>query len=695
MTRSLWRRRLVMPGLAAALVILAAVQAPVVAGDAYQVTLEYTVNPGTYDNAVRAANLTAMLYPRIVVDRNETSPFAGTVYVLGLRPAANGTCANPVVVRSSDDGESFGPPAVSDLCLPGLTLDPVVTGNGTLLAATWGPRIIGSLDGGISWQPFATLGNASTPASLALDPVSGGLVVTWTDGGWTLPGNVSVSASQDGGRTWTAPVNPLPGGVLGISPQPAAFGSSVVLGLVESNGSEPSIAAVASHDAGTTWSAPQTLTAAAPCMRFAAPSAAVSPEGVFAVSWYADPANAGTDCWGGWGNRTETFVAISSDNGTTFSAPRLAGGPPGWPTVSFGDAVAFDDESRLYVTWHAVPPDWSNASIYVADASSARGNFSEASFETDLEVRGGNSTAQENLAPGRRSSVFLVWEAFDPTGGPDSPNAGVFVRRVAGEAHGDVDLRVTGTVSSIDMEFRDPLSGDVRDRVHWTGGAVVVPELPPSVYNVTVLADNRTFDAGHLPVVTWGRTVFTLRIVSPSPGPSGSAPIPWDWIFVGVGGVVAAGAALSILHHVRLSREAVFQRKVRLLAYEYIRDHPGASYSAVRDALGLKNGVASYHLAVLEKLGLVHSESRRRHRWYWPNGDVSLWRELPLSPIQASILEEVRRSPGIGVRELARATNHRASSVGYNVKAMATEGVLRTERVGRRLRCFSMDAGAA
>ena len=122
--------------------------------------------------------------------------------------------------------------------------------------------------------------------------------------------------------------------------------------------------------------------------------------------------------------------------------------------------------------------------------------------------------------------------------------------------------------------------------------------------------------------------------------------------------------------------------------FEHLRDHPGSSFSAIRDAAGLKNGVAAYHLRVLEKQGLVHSESHRRHHWFYPNGDVSLWKDIPLSALQVSLINAVRRSPGLGIRELARAVDRRPSSVAYNVKALVRENFLWTNRTGSKLRCF-------
>ncbi len=698
MTHSLWRRCFVAAVLVAALVLSGTLDGPAAAGDTYQATLDYMVDPGAYDNSVEAANASAIRYPRIVVDRNVTSPYAGTVYVLGLQPVGNGSCSTPAVVRSLDGGKTFDAPHVANLCLPGLTLDPVVARDGTLYAAAWGPRILRSTDAGLTWTILATLGDAAGPASLTTDAVTGGLFVAWVNASWPGSGDVFVRSSWDGGLTWLPPVHPLAAGIVGASPQLAVFGTAAVLSVVATNASGPFVAAVTSQDGGTTWPYSAALTPVAYCNRFSAPSVAVSPGGLFAVSWYADPAYAGTGCWDTMGNTTEIFVSLSSDRGRTFSEPRLAGGPPGFPTESFGDAVAFDDASRLYVTWHAIQESTWNGTVYVAGSADLAETFDEANFSTRLQVSGGNSTAQENLAAGLNGTVFLVWVVL-PVG---SLGSGVYVRAIAGEASGTVDLSAALASAPVTIELRDNRTGGLGARMPWTGGTVSVQGLVPSLYNVSVQVNQTSVPAGTMPIRTWGRTAFSVRVnvtesqvtpppVNPPPngGPSGTSP--WPLLAAAAVGLLGSGAILASLLHTRLVREEALQRKVRLLMFEYVRDHPGASFSEVRHALGLENGVAAYHLQVLEKLGLVHSESHRRHRWYYPNGDVSLWRELPLSPLQATIVEAVRKEPGIGVRELSRRTGRRASSIGYNVKALARDGVILTNRENRKVRCFPGD----
>ncbi len=688
MMRPPWRRCFVVAFLAAGLALAPALDDPAAAADTYQASLDYSVDPGAYSNSVLVAAASAIQYPRIVVDREASSPYAGTVYLLGLQPLANGTCSAPAVVRSLDGGKTFGAPQVSSLCLSGLTLDPVVARNGTLYAAAWGPRILRSSDAGLTWTVLASLGSAAAPASLSLDPVTGGLYVAWTDAAWPAAGDVFVSSSWDGGVTWLTPARPLPSGEQGVSPQIAAFGTSAVITLAATNATGPLVAIVASQDGGQTWSSPSALTPVAYCAQFAAPSVAVSSAGVFAVSWYATPDYAGTGCWDSGGNATETFVSVSSDRGRTFSTARHAGGPPGWPALSFGHAVVFDNASRLYVTWHSIEPTTWNGTVYVANSTDLGEDFEASGFSTRLQVSGGNSTAQENLAAGLNDTVYLVWVVL-PVG---TLGAGIYVRAIAGEASGDVDLPDRLSSASVSVELRDNRTGSLQARVPWTGSPITVSGLVPSSYRVSLDINRTSVGAGTLPVRTWGRTVFTVRVnvsggVQPPPV---EQPPPSLLPFLAAAGIglLGSGAILAGVVHTRLVRETVLQRKVRLLMFDYVRDHPGASFSEVRHGLGLENGAAAYHLGVLEKLGLIHSEHRRRHRWYYPNGDVSLWRELPLSPLQSLIVEAVQKEPGIGVRELARRVDRRASSVGYSVKALAQDGVLRTDRVNRKVRCF-------
>ena len=112
------KTRLTRPLVAAFLVMAALALGSVVpaarSSDLMGASLTYTVSDGAAANTTRVAGSNEMSYPRLAVDRDPTSPFAGTMYVAGLD---NITCASLVVRRSSDGGRTFRDPLRSDLCL--------------------------------------------------------------------------------------------------------------------------------------------------------------------------------------------------------------------------------------------------------------------------------------------------------------------------------------------------------------------------------------------------------------------------------------------------------------------------------------------------------------------------------------------------------------------------------------------------
>lgn len=58
--------------------------------------------------------------------------------------------------------------------------------------------------------------------------------------------------------------------------------------------------------------------------------------------------------------------------------------------------------------------------------------------------------------------------------------------------------------------------------------------------------------------------------------------------------------------------------------YEYLAANPGVHLRRIGQALGMSTGMLSYHLGVMEKLGLLKSEAARHRRRYYP---AHLYRE--------------------------------------------------------------------
>jgi len=652
---------------------------PVGAAEPLQASLDYAILAQPYENSLRL-NITGADV-RTAVDRDPSSPHRGTIYAIG------GGQFTFSLQRSLDDGRTFGGPIVFDQLCPGrnfsceLGRPDIAVGNAGVvyivdtIIATGAATILRSVDQGLSWQTAASFDNFGVSVSIATDNATGAVYV----GDISPSGSVLVTRSVDGGQTWNSPVN-VSGGATAANPHIAALRDDIVTAFLSGTGSPASVTVAVSHDGGLTWPIRNAVSPRTLCYS-ASPSVSVSRDGTFAVSWYASVS--GTGCyWEGGGGTLATFVSISRDHGDSFSTPIELSRYPGLANIGFGDALVFDNRSRLYATWHTfetLPNGTFVSSVYVGSSADLGQNFENASFRVSFQGGGANTTSFEHLVAGLDDRIYLT--RYDIRGG------GALFRGVSGEASGDVvSDRQFVPGADVGIELVDPETAAVRGKAAWTGSPLLFAELPSDVYDVWIHVGNESARAGAMPVRTWSSTAFTIRVGGP-----GAPSFPWTTAAIAAGLVVFVAAALVALQHTRLVREEILQREVRRLIYECIQGHPGSSFTEIRNAVGLRNGVAAYHLRVLEKQGLVHTKKGRHYRWYYPNGDVSLWRGFPLSALQKSLLEEVHRAPGIGIRELARNVNHHHASVAYNVKGLAREGLLRTQRTGRKICCYPMD----
>jgi len=654
---------------------------PVRADQSLHASLDYSILAQPYENSVRLNGTQT-----VAADRDPSSPYFGTIYAIGW--GVSGSNQSVVLQRSLDGGRTFGTPASFTACAAGndscrFNNPGIAVGTNGVVYIAAGGTIWRSADQGLSWQsapiftdPRFADKNGYPYVSIATDMATGAVYVGTVNSSKA----VVVASSRDEGRTWTS--SAVSGGVAGFVARVAALRNHVAVAFLLSNASTgyAAVAVAASRDGGLTW--PQVIAVSPPVTNYSTPSLAVSPDGAFAVSWPSS-VSAPTEYL------AATLVSISLDGGSAFSGPIEVSRYPGASDGGFGDALVFDNESRLYVTWisNQAPNGTWFPTIYVGSSTNLAQNFTNASFSASIQGGGSNVSAFVHLAAGPDGRVYLTW--YDDYHRP----FGYFFRSVSGEASGDV---VPGTslerVPVADIELVDLTTATVQAHATWTGTTLRFAELPPNVYDVWIRVGNASALAGAMPVRTWNTTDFTVHVETAPTGPT-PPPFPWSTATTLGGVILFAAVTLVAFQHSRLVREQILQRKLRLLIYEGIRDHPGSTFTEVRDALGLRNGVAAYHLMVLEEEGLVHSEKGRHHRWYYPNGDVSIWHDLPLSPLQKSLLDRVQRNPGIGIRELARSTNRHHASVAYNVKGLAREGLLRTERAGRKIRCFPAEGG--
>ncbi len=183
---------------------------------------------------------------------------------------------------------------------------------------------------------------------------------------------------------------------------------------------------------------------------------------------------------------------------------------------------------------------------------------------------------------------------------------------------------------------------------------------------------------------------------------------PWMFLFVvslavvvGVVGVlggteVGLYALLLLLlpMFTRLRHREVLNQFTRGEIYGFIKANPGASLTAVRENLGLSNGVAAYHLRVLLREDYVVARREGGYKRFYPRDMRVPRKRVHFTRLQIDIVEKVRMHPGITQSSLARLLEESKQVVSYNLKVLVAAGVVRVEREGSRMQCFPVEGAS-
>ncbi len=310
-------------------------------------------------------------------------------------------------------------------------------------------------------------------------------------------------------------------------------------------------------------------------------------------------------------------------------------------------------------------------------------------------VQTGNGTLWVSVACGSSSVESSSFFTVEPTSG----GAGT-------------SFMVSGTVSNA---TGSPASGALV-QVVGSGGTGILAEGAADAGGTFsfLLPGGRAYQL--LASATWGGTGssttfqlsadssvdLTLGPSGPSHPPPASVWPPWFLPLVvtvalaaAVVGIVLGGELTElalilpvVLLYARIRRDQVLDHFVRGRVFGYIEGHPGASYSEIMDALHLANGVASYHLYVLEREKFIASRRAGSARVYFPPDQPPRAEDSGLSPVQARIMALVRESPGVSQSDIARRLGTRRQNVHYNVGRLSQAGIVAVDGWGWRKRVF-------
>ena len=121
----------------------------------------------------------------------------------------------------------------------------------------------------------------------------------------------------------------------------------------------------------------------------------------------------------------------------------------------------------------------------------------------------------------------------------------------------------------------------------------------------------------------------------------------------------------------------------------YVRVHPGDTYMDIKRNLALNDGVVTYHLARLEKEGMIRSHILSARKRYYP-AEMRIPAENggELHEIQQRILRVVATSPGMPVSVLAEQLGVSTQLALYHLRKLSQTQRVGLERAGLRLRAY-------
>lgn len=130
----------------------------------------------------------------------------------------------------------------------------------------------------------------------------------------------------------------------------------------------------------------------------------------------------------------------------------------------------------------------------------------------------------------------------------------------------------------------------------------------------------------------------------------------------------------------------------------YVEAHPGIHYSALRDALGLANGVISHHLYILEKEGSIFSWAdgiRRRYAVSGIDKTTAKILENPVTGMQHAILVILSQSGDLGLTsiELRHRIEVSRQLMSYHLNRLSERRLIHPSGRGRKSKWYLTQEG--
>jgi predicted transcriptional regulator len=128
--------------------------------------------------------------------------------------------------------------------------------------------------------------------------------------------------------------------------------------------------------------------------------------------------------------------------------------------------------------------------------------------------------------------------------------------------------------------------------------------------------------------------------------------------------------------------EKVLDHFFRGRLFEYIKEHPGSTFTALKEHFEVNNGTLTYHLNKLEREELIVHRNHGKYKLFYADGIKIKGVEAVISPIDRDIIDLISENPGISSNAIfANLSSDRSRrTVSRHLKQLERKGFIASDR---------------
>jgi len=159
-------------------------------------------------------------------------------------------------------------------------------------------------------------------------------------------------------------------------------------------------------------------------------------------------------------------------------------------------------------------------------------------------------------------------------------------------------------------------------------------------------------------------------------------------------GMLAVFWTLLLPLFTRLRRKEVLNQFTRGEIFGFIKANPGVHLTAIKENLGLANGVLAYHLKVLVREEFIVVRREGGFKRFYPRDMKVPRKRVHFTRLQLDIVEKLSLHPGLTQATLARMLGESKQVINYNISVLIAAEVVRVEREGGKTLCYVTDGSS-